>query len=85
MVSKMNEGEIKMKMRYILTKDGYTAGWGSEIYLLGAFDDKETAEKIAEECKGTVTEIEANRFFPLSRTSYYECMSNDYYLGRYVE
>ena len=74
-----------MKMRYVLTQDGYTAGWGSELYLLGVFDDKETAERIAKEHKCTVTEIEANRFFPLSETPFPEQKANDYYLGGYTE
>ena len=74
-----------MKMRYVLTGDGYTAGWGSEIYLLGVFDDKETAERMAKECECTVTEIEANRFFPLSETPYPGSKANNYYLGGYTE
>ncbi len=72
-----------MNMRYVLTKDGYTAGWGSEIYLLGVFDDKETAERMAKKHNCKVTEIEANKFFPLVKK--FGDYENDYYLGGYTE
>lgn len=70
--------------RYVLTGDGYTGRHGTKLYLLGVFDDKEEAEKMAKEHKCAVTEIEANKFFQLVETSH-ECKENEHYLGGYVE
>lgn len=77
---------MKNNKVYVLTTDGWTHGYGSAIYLIGVFFDKETAEKKAKEqnIHVSVTEIEANKMFPL-KTNYFQTKTNDYYLGGYVE
>lgn len=71
---------------YVLTTDAWTQGHGSAIYLMGVFLDKETAEKKAEEqdVHVSITEIDANKLFPLQTNAFFE-KTNAYYLGGYVE
>lgn len=71
---------------YVLTADGWTQGYGSAIYLMGVFFDKETAEKKAEEqdVYVSITEIEVNKIFPLKINDFQE-RTNAYYLGGYIE
>ena len=71
---------------YVISKDGWNCYYGSEIYLLGVFFDKETAEKEASKYDAQITEIEPNKAFPLKfDEDNPECDSNDYYLGGYAE
>lgn len=78
---------MKNNKAYVLTADGWTQGYGSEIYLMGVFFDKETAEKKAEEqdIHVSITEIEVNKIFPLKTNDLFEEKTNAYYLGGYVE
>ena len=77
---------MKNNKAYVLTADGWTHGYGSELYLMGVFFDKETAEKKAEEqdVHVSITEIEANKVFPLKTNAFFE-ETNAYYLGGYIE
>ncbi|SDB15247.1 DUF7336 domain-containing protein [Eubacterium oxidoreducens] len=82
---------MKNNKVYVLTADGWTYGYGSDIYLLGVFFDKEMAEEKAKEHAEEqddiyvkITEIEANKIFPLKTNDMKE-NTNDYYLGGYIE
>ena len=78
--------EKNMQNVYVVTKDGWTEGYGAEIYLLGVFSDKNVAEKVATENNADVTEIEPNKAFPLKRGDHWwESDYNDYHLGGYCE
>lgn len=71
---------------YAITKDGCDSELGAEIFLLGVFFDKDTAEKVAAENDADVTEIEPNKAFPLKRAEeIWDVDVNDYYLGGYCE
>ena len=75
-----------MQNVYVVTKDGCHSSYGAEIFLLGVFSDKNTAEKVATENEADVTEIEPNKAFPLKRGNRsWECGYNDYHLGGYCE
>lgn len=74
------------KKAYIVTADGWKSGYGAEIYLIGVYYSKELAERIAKKNKGSVTEIETNKEFPLEKGDpYWGDMRNQYYLGGYYE
>jgi hypothetical protein len=71
---------------YVVTKDGWNMGYGSEIYLLGVFFDEDTAKKVAKDHHAEVTEIEPNKVFPLKHDKDEpECDYNSYHLGGYAE
>ncbi len=36
--------------KYLVTMDGYTAGYGAEIYVVGIFDTSEQAEEAVKKC-----------------------------------
>lgn len=81
-----SEKQMKNNKVYVLTADGWTQGWGSEIYLMGVFFDKKTAEREAEkqDTHVSITDIEANKIFPLKTNNFQE-KTNAYYLGGYIE
>ena len=71
---------------YVLTQDGWTEGYGSEIYLIGVYLDKELAERyVSEHFNVTLTIIEPNKAFPLRYGQQGRNMENDYHLGGYIE
>lgn len=71
---------------YVVTKDGWNDSYGSEIYLLGVFSNKDTAKIVAKEHHAEVTEIEPNKVFPLKHDKNEPwCDYNSYYLGGYAE
>ena len=75
-----------MQNVYVVTKDGWTGGYGADIFLLGVFFDKNTAEKVATENEADVTEIEPNKAFPLKHGEHsWQSDWNDYNLGGYWE
>ena len=88
------KGEIKMTTNeneklYMVTIDGWN-GFGADFYLIGIFDNKETAQKIAEQTSDTtgqyakVIETEKNRIYTCS----HDCWGNyfnDKSIGGYME
>lgn len=71
---------------YVLTKDGWNCAYGSEIYLIGVFFNKDIAKEVASKYDAEITEIEPNKAFPLNyNKDEPECDYNDYYLGGYIE
>lgn len=78
-----NEPQEKPKRVHVVTADGWKNGDGSEIYLIGVFYDKDTAERAAKKNKGIVTEIIADKAHPLKKSG--NDKANDYYLGGYIE
>ena len=72
---------------YVLTANGYTASYGSEIYLIGVFDDKKKAEEIASKQKvyTVLTEVNLNALYDLKYDRRHGEYSNKNYLGGYVE
>ena len=80
-----------MKNVFVVTANGYFLNCGSEIYLIGVFDNYEDAKTASLNCGGIstmITAIEPNQAFPLKRADEvsrdYE-KSNDYFLGGYCE
>ena len=72
-------------MLYVVTEDGYRHSWGSEIYLVGVYDDKETAESVVKNLGyGQITEIALNSTHMLKYNDFGDMM-NDLYLGGYAE
>ncbi len=70
---------------YVVTEDGYRHSWGSEIYLVGVYDDRETAESVAKNLEyGRITEITLNNTHML-RYDDFDDMRNNLYLGGYAE
>ena len=72
---------------YVVTEDGYRHSWGSEIYLVGVYDDRETAESVVKNLKyGRITEITLNSTHMLRYEDFgFGDMGNDLYLGGYAE
>lgn len=76
---------------YVVIEEGYHLGYGSNLYLIGVFDNKEDAEKIKnnaidpENYPRRIIEINKNTEFPLSRGYFEDEYENDYPLGGYVE
>ena len=71
---------------YVVTADGYRCSYGSEVFLIGVFTDKEAAEKAAKRNNGMVTEVGTNKEFTLrKRAGDYGNMTNRFYLGGYTE
>lgn len=76
---------------YVVIEDGWYTGYGSYPYLIGVFDSKEDAEKIAKNSFNKnypreIIEIEKNKEFPLSKIlRYSEEYGNDYPLGGCAE
>ena len=70
-----------MSKLYVVTKDGWMDRYGSQIYLIGVFDNLADAQKAG----GKITEIEPNKEFPLKKNSWGDCEQNEYYLGGYYE
>ena len=70
-----------MTKMYVVTDDGWNAGWGSSIYLIGVFDNLEDAQK----ANGKITEVELNKTYPLKETDFMGKCVNENYLGGYVE
>ena len=79
-----------MKNVFVVTANGYFLNCGSEIYLIGVFDNYEDARTASLHCgaDASITIIELNQAFPLKRADEasrdYE-KSNDYFLGGYCE
>lgn len=81
-----------MKNVFVVTADGYFDSYGSEVYLIGVFDNYEDAKTTADNCGGVlgctiITEIEFNQAFPLKskKIPFDGEKSNDYFLGGYCE
>ena len=84
---------------YIVTFDGSTDGYGSDIYLLGVFDSEEAAEaavaKLDESVRDTarINEGTLNESFDVEKieedaSEYYDgplCFQTSAYLGGYHE
>lgn len=67
---------------YVVTADTWDMGYGSEIYLIGVFQDKDKAEQAANENDGIigiVTEMTLDEPHPIVNGK------NDKYLGGYIE
>lgn len=73
---------------YVVTADGWTSGWGTEIYLVGVYDSKEKALKVIEEneslyCKMSVVEL--NKTYKMKKDDSWGNYTNKLYLGGYYE
>ena len=77
---------------YVVTADGWTLGYGSELYLVGVFDTEEQAvealdkaRKAGAYCK--IKEINLNEEHPMKKgeRKWELDLSNDIYLGGYCE
>lgn len=76
---------------YVVTADGWLSGYGAEIYLIGVFDDYEKADSalsnvIARGGLGDIKKVYLNNEHPLNLGGIMNRdLSNDLYLGGYVE
>ena len=73
---------------YVVIENGWYTGYGHYPYLIGVFDNKEEAEKIAKNSFNKdfpryIIEIEKNKEFPLDGDEYEA--SNEYSLGGFAE
>ena len=73
---------------YVVTADGWTSGWGTEIYLVGVYDSEEQALKVIEEneslyCKMSVVEL--NKTYKMKKDDSWGNYTNKLYLGGYYE
>lgn len=73
---------------HCVTANGWTTGYGAEIYLIGAYRNKEAALKAAydapNDCTVTITEIDLDETYALNEEAY-GGYGNDKYLGGYCE
>ena len=76
---------------YVVTADGWTSGWGCSYYLIGVYDNKEEAEKVANKTEKLggitqITEIILNKTYKLKKCndSWGELVNNNY-IGGYIE
>lgn len=86
-----------MKKVFVVTADGYTANgvramdYGSQIYLVGVFNDYDDAKTAALNCGGAntvITIVEPNQAFPLKyedEENHHLGKRNQYFLGGYCE
>lgn len=86
-----------MKNVFVVTADGYTADgknlmrYGSQIYLVGVFDNYDDAKTAALNCGGAntvITIVEPNKAFPLKYEDeevHHLGKNNQYFLGGHVE
>lgn len=89
------QGGTKMsKSAWVVTENGYTFGYGAEIYLIGVFSTEEAAEACKEPILNKfdgaphpikITKIDMDTPFNLKSTDSRVYWENDYYLGGYVE
>lgn len=76
---------------YLVTFDGYYAGYGSEIYCGGIFDTKEKAEEYikndANLSEGIclISELRINVGLKTTNRDTFETIDTDIYLGGYCE
>lgn len=77
---------------YVVTADGWLTGYGTNIYLVGAFDNLEAAEKAQSHAKEKgayckIHEINLNEEHPLRKNNPFNEVEvgNDFYLGGYCE
>lgn len=70
---------------YVVTADGHTEGWGSELYLVGVFDTKKEAEECAEKekCFARVVHASLNKIYTMRKDKTWNEWSNQKYLGGY--
>lgn len=72
---------------YAVTADGWNAGYGAEIYLVGVFSSEEKAKEAQEKNGGTITEAVLDKVYPMESENepYLDKWSNGNYLGGYIE
>ena len=72
---------------YAVTADGHNQPYGSEIYLIGVFDDKRKATETVSKCKyqTKITEVEMNKKYRMKHDKFWDEWSNEKYLGGYSE
>jgi len=75
---------------YVLTVDGYTEGYGSNIFLVGVFDSMEKAEEAQKSLdneireRASIDEVLLNENIPLTKDEW-GSFHNIHYLGGYCE
>ena len=85
--------------KYLVTMDGWTAGYGATIYVVGLFDTPEKAEEAIKKCIGnvicreysvdiqpnfTISEITEGEIY-LPKKDSWDSFQTDIYLGGYAE
>ena len=75
---------------WVVTDNGYQHAYGVDFYILGVFDNKEDAEKIANagSCFAEVNEMELNTEYPLvpcKSLVYGDNLQSAYHVGTYIE
>ena len=72
---------------FVVTCDGYSRGYGSEIYLVGIFSSEEEikAAKLKPNLKYNITKVPLGKVFHMKKTGYGNDYANDNYLGGYFE
>lgn len=71
---------------YVVTANGYKQPFGSEIYLVGVFDNREDANRcVTQTALGAIiTEVELNKPYPLKEDAWGD-YGNELFLGGYCE
>ena len=72
---------------YVVAANGHNSPYGSEIYLVGVFDDRKKATKIANrlKCPTEITEVELNKKYSMTYSKLWDEWINGNYLGGYSE
>lgn len=76
---------------YLVTYDGYYAGYGTEIYCGGIFDTKEKAEDYIRndanlpKSNAHISELKLNEGLKTTNNDVFATISTDVYLGGYLE
>ena len=75
-----------MEEMYLVTADGWLGGYGSKLFCVGIFNNKEVAERVAKKYEySTVTKLEPNKEYPLIKEDGWPVLKNDLCIGGYVE
>ena len=86
----VKQGKVMGMKLYVLTVDGYTEGYGSQVFLVGVFDSLEKAEEAQnslddEICQAaSIDEVLLNENVPLTKDEWGD-FHNIHYLGGYCE
>ncbi len=68
---------------YAITKNGYEALYGAEIFLIGVYDNEDKAKIVAKNNNARITEVEINKEYEMIPNTDGEYNSN--YLGGHIE
>lgn len=88
----MSKGEKPQMKLYVVTADGWRLGYGSELYLIGVFDNEDRAIEALDKAREVgayceIKQVTLNEEHPMKKGEglWKNSLSNDIYLGGYCE